>query len=385
MALDTGGDGNDNGKDSSDGISNDSSDNGSQTAGGSAGGLDGGSPSGGADGDSGNGGGVDSGGSELSGNTEPSEGSETVGNGSGTDIGKNGTESAEAQETENGSVEDEQEEDNEEDSEQDGKENKGFTLTDEKVDSSSIKDIGQKAHNTAYSFGARQSVERGEELTEKSNQECKNINVGKMEREGVLGTHNPETHEITVSDEISQKDAMHTSVHEKVHETSYQSQSLEQTENGKYVKTVQSGIRINETTYDKDSSVLEREVKNRAFNEGITENYTFRAEKEAGLPESELNCYSNARSNAAKIESVVGKDTLAEAYYNGSSTLEQAVNELGKSPNTWSELNRNMDLATYSQDTVTRVEAQRNIDTIINTMNNTKLEMEAAKENEDNS
>lgn len=139
----------------------------------------------------------------------------------------------------------------------------------------------------------------------------------------------------------------HVVTHEATHDLSFHYESVEagidNRENTVCITKEYKGLRCDETVSQVDGP--ERQVFKRGYglNEGVTEAYTVRELTKRGeaVP---IKAYSSQHRWALKLESLVGADTLADAFYRGRlGELQQKVNELGKNNNCWDLLSNKID------------------------------------------
>lgn len=263
-------------------------------------------------------------------------------------------------------------------------------LTDNAVTNETFAPIAQQSHEIAFNYAAEHCSDRENELTAKANQEVINSSLEKIDSPTLLGYHNIRTGELRCRDDITEKAASHVMIHENMHSASYQSFEISQTDKSLTEMRV-SGIRENTEIRCKETGqVLEQFSKNVGLNEGITEEYSLRAELNNGLESSGVNAYSANRGYAVQLESLVGSEMMNEAYFNGeSSALSNRVNELGKSDSTWNDFNNCLDIVCKSGRNMTeeqlaeKAEAQERLDSIIEKMNISKIEEESKNEYKD--
>ena len=93
---------------------------------------------------------------------------------------------------------------------------------------------------------------------------------------------------------------------------------------------------------------------NRGINEGFTELYTMRELESRGEQEAAyaVSAYLESQEWAQRLEEVVGKEKVAEAYFgNGRESLEQEFAKLNQNdPGAWGRFSKNVDIVEYSDD-----------------------------------
>lgn len=259
--------------------------------------------------------------------------------------------------------------------------NERYVSTDRTITSEKFDTIATQSKSLSYEYAAAHCPDRANELSAKANQEVTNARLDKASnfKKDVCGTHSMRTGEIRTSDLLTEKATEHTLNHEFMHSASYQSK--EYSENDKEsVEKLTSGIRDHVTVVDKtDCTKIEYDT-NRSLNEGLTENYTLRAEKEANF-ESGVSAYSTSRAYASTLESIAGNENVSEAYFNGQrEALEDRCNTLGKDENTWSDINSLLDIITSPQENNSperqqaKKDAQNELENIFETMNRSRME-----------
>ncbi len=259
--------------------------------------------------------------------------------------------------------------------------NERYVSTEQTITSDRFNTIATQSKALSYEYAAKHCPDRANELSAKANQEVTNARLDKASNfeKNAVGAHSITTGEIRTSDVLTEKATEHTLNHEFMHSASYQSK--EHSENEKEAVDKQtSGIRDHVTVVDKDSGTKVEFNTNRSLNEALTESYTLRAEKEANY-ESGIASYSTGRAYAATLESLAGKETVSEAYFNGQrETLEDRCNTLGKDENTWSDINSLLDIITSPRENnnpemqQAKKDAQNELDTIFETMNRSRME-----------
>lgn len=93
---------------------------------------------------------------------------------------------------------------------------------------------------------------------------------------------------------------------------------------------------------------------NRGINEGFTELYTMRELESRGEQEAaySVNAYLESQEWAQRLEEVLGKELVAEAYFgHGRESLEQEFAKLNQNvPEAWALFSQNVDIVEYSDD-----------------------------------
>lgn len=256
-------------------------------------------------------------------------------------------------------------------------------LTDRTVTPDTFEGISQRARSTAFNYAGEHCPDRKGEFESRGRETATNAHLSEMPSENILGYHTTDTNEVYVSDELTEKAAMHTALHEYTHEASYREKTSEYSEKDHTItESRRSGLSIYSHVYSSDTgNLIESESKNVGLNEGITEEYTLRASYQNGIETGGVEAYSTNREYATEIESMVGSDIVSDAYYNGmSDELADRINELGKDENTWSDINRCLDTINeqYTNPTAEQI-AEKNaafeeLNGIIDRMNNTRVE-----------
>lgn len=258
------------------------------------------------------------------------------------------------------------------------------------VTPNSLDTISQISNRNVYEYAARQSQSRGREFSAKALEVRDNAHLEKSSNlpRNAIGTHNINTGEIKVDDALTEKAALHVSNHEYMHESSYSEKSVSETESQKTETKVSGIFEITDVT-DKNTGETSKTEFGRSLNEGITESRTLEMEKEAGI-ETGVSTYSTEREYTAALESIVGKDSINSAYYDGyRETLAERCNELGKNENTWNDINSLMDKISETkgksdrQNQETYAKAVNDLENILDTMNTSRME-EIQNERKDN-
>lgn len=186
---------------------------------------------------------------------------------------------------------------------------------------------------------------------------------------GSFAFHNNQN-SIRVSN-INETQMERTTKHETNHFTSFNREIIVPGEKG-YTVYKTSGVRQSSCFHPTQGQEIPLSSKNRGMNEGITTMYT-NQQLEAIDPAKAAEAarqtgYVHATELAQEIESIVGKDTLAQAYYGGNmAELEGKVNELG-GEKAFENLSRCMDTVTYTTDPAERMSAMREAQDILATM-----------------
>lgn len=143
--------------------------------------------------------------------------------------------------------------------------------------------------------------------------------------------------------EIYMKDLdKHIVEHVSTHETMHLCANRENRVERDGTQVIRSGLR--ETRI---SSFGEVDDRNLAANEGTTELYTMRELQERGETEAAnaISAYSESRMWMQRVESIVGKETLEEAYFgDGGNGLEAQFNYFNEDPHAWREFSKNLDI-----------------------------------------
>lgn len=105
--------------------------------------------------------------------------------------------------------------------------------------------------------------------------------------------------------------------------------------------------------------------KNQGINEGITQMLTLDELVERGDIEAAycIECYPDARFWAVRLEEMVGREKIAEAYYGkGQQGLVDEFNRLNYgNPSAWERFSKDIDILTYSSDKGERELAQTRV------------------------
>lgn len=187
---------------------------------------------------------------------------------------------------------------------------------------------------------------------------------------GSFAFHNNQN-SIRVSN-INETQMERTTKHETNHFTSFNREIIVPGEKG-YTVYKTSGVRQASYFHPAQGREVPISSKNRGLNEGITTMYT-NQQLEAIDPvkateAARQNGYVHATELSQELESIVGKETIAQAYYGGNiAGLEAKVNELG-GEKAFEHLSRCMDTVTYSKDYAERMSAMREAQDILATMN----------------
>lgn len=162
-----------------------------------------------------------------------------------------------------------------------------------------------------------------------------------------------------------------TTKHETNHFTSFNREIIVPGEKG-YTVYNTSGVRQASYFHPSHGREIPVSSKNRGMNEGITTMYT-NQQLEAIDPAKAAEAarqtgYSHATELSQELENIVGKETLAQAYYGGNiGGLENKVNELG-GEKAFADLSRCMDTVTYTTDPAERMHAMREAQDILAAM-----------------
>lgn len=186
---------------------------------------------------------------------------------------------------------------------------------------------------------------------------------------GSFAFHNNQN-SIRVSN-INETQMERTTKHETNHFTSFNREIIVPGEKG-YTVYKTSGVRQASYFHPTQGQEVPISSKNRGLNEGITTMYTnqqLEAIDPAKAAEAaRQNGYAHATELSQELESLVGKDAIAQAYYGGNiAGLEAKVNELG-GEKAFENLSRCMDTVTYSKDYAERMSAMREAQDILATM-----------------
>lgn len=170
---------------------------------------------------------------------------------------------------------------------------------------------------------------------------------------------------------INETQMERTTKHETNHFTSFNREIIVPGEKG-YTVYKTSGVRQASYFHPTQGQEVPVSSKNRGLNEGITTMYT-NQQLEAIDPvkateAARQNGYAHATELSQELESLVGKEAIAQAYYGGNiAGLEAKVNELG-GEKAFENLSRCMDTVTYSKDYAERMSAMREAQDILATM-----------------
>ena len=186
---------------------------------------------------------------------------------------------------------------------------------------------------------------------------------------GSFAFHNNQN-SIRVSN-INETQMERTTKHETNHFTSFNREIIVPGEKG-YTVYKTSGVRQASYFHPTRGQEVPISSKNRGLNEGITTMYTnqqLEAIDPAKATEAaRQNGYAHATELSQELESIVGKEAIAQAYYGGNiASLEAKVNELG-GEKAFESLSRCMDTVTYSKDYAERMSAMREAQDILATM-----------------
>ena len=170
---------------------------------------------------------------------------------------------------------------------------------------------------------------------------------------------------------INETQIERTTKHETNHFCSFNREILVPGEKG-YTVHKTSGVRQASYFHPSQGREVHISSKNRGMNEGITTMYTnqqLEAMDPAKAAEAaRQNGYAHATELSQELESIVGKEAIAQAYYGGNiAGLEAKVNELG-GEKAFENLSRCMDTVTYSKDYAERMSAMREAQDILATM-----------------
>lgn len=186
---------------------------------------------------------------------------------------------------------------------------------------------------------------------------------------GSFAFHNNQN-SIRVSN-INETQMERTTKHETNHFASFNREIIVPGEKG-YTVYKTSGVRQASYFHPTQGQEVPLSSKNRGLNEGITTMYTnqqLEAIDPAKAAEAaRQNGYAHATEISQELESIVGKESIAQAYYGGNiAGLEAQVNELG-GEKAFENLSRCMDTVTYSKDYAERMSAMREAQDILATM-----------------
>lgn len=186
---------------------------------------------------------------------------------------------------------------------------------------------------------------------------------------GSFSFHNNKS-SIRVSN-INETQLERTTKHETNHFASFNREIIVPGEKG-YTVHKTSGVRQSSYFHPSQGQEVPISSKNRGMNEGITTMYT-NQQLEAMDPAKAAEAarqtgYAHATELSQELENIVGKETIAQAYYGGNiSSLESKVNELG-GEKAFENLSRCMDKVTYTTDPSERMSAMREAQDILATM-----------------
>ncbi len=170
---------------------------------------------------------------------------------------------------------------------------------------------------------------------------------------------------------INETQIERTTKHETNHFASFNRDIIVPGEKG-YTVYKTSGVRQSSYFHPSQGQEVPISSKNRGMNEGITTMYT-NQQLEAIDPAKAAEAarqtgYAHATELSQELESIVGKEAIAQAYYGGNmADLEGKVNELG-GEKAFENLSRCMDTVTYSKDYAERMSAMREAQDILATM-----------------
>ena len=170
---------------------------------------------------------------------------------------------------------------------------------------------------------------------------------------------------------INETQMERTTKHETNHFTSFNREIIVPGEKG-YTVYKTSGVRQASYFHPTKGQEVPISNKNRGLNEGITTMYTNQQLEAIDLAKAteaaRQNGYAHATELSQELESLVGKEAIAQAYYGGNiADLEAKVNELG-GEKAFESLSRCMDTVTYSKDYAERMSAMREAQDILATM-----------------
>lgn len=186
---------------------------------------------------------------------------------------------------------------------------------------------------------------------------------------GSFAFHNNQN-SIRVSN-INETQMERTTRHETQHFSSFNREIIVPGEKG-YTVYKTSGVRQASYFHPAQGREIPISSKNRGLNEGITTMYTnqqLEAIDPAKATEAaRQNGYAHATELSQELENLVGRETIAQAYYSGNlAGLNAKVNELG-GEKAFETLSRCMDTVTYSKDYAERMYAMREAQDILATM-----------------
>ena len=262
-----------------------------------------------------------------------------------------------------------------------------------RVTEESFPTVAKNGRIVAVDHAKRSAPERAEELealkTEPLNAKLEPAKENQTGRVQPLGHRSPKTGTVYCRDDVTNRTAEHVTTHEFTHAASYQKTETLETDLQSITAQI-SGIRANVESLNKQTGEVEKSTYNRALNEGITEKATLEAEMEAYgyQPGASLKCYGPNMDYASQLESLVGKETVNDAYYNGNlKSLSSAVNELAQNESAWSSLNKQLDTVCSAVDPKNLTEEQRQaidqakqqLDELFAQMSKTKADLEKQK------
>ncbi len=167
--------------------------------------------------------------------------------------------------------------------------------------------------------------------------------------------------------DISPEITDHVSTHETMHLCA--NREIIVSEDGS--KKIFSGLR--ESTFFKNGVYTDSGM---GVNEGATEMYTLRELKNRGEKEAAFSTtsYPEARMWSERMEKVVGKEKIAEAYFGGRrEELKEEFNRLnGNDPDAWDNYKRDIDIIQFGHDPELIGEANSRINTQFSVMVNNK-------------
>lgn len=170
---------------------------------------------------------------------------------------------------------------------------------------------------------------------------------------------------------INEMQMERTTKHETNHFTSFNREIIVPGEKG-YTVYKTSGVRQSSYFHPTQGPEIPLSSKNRGMNEGITTMYTNQQleaiDPAKGAEAARQTGYAHATELSQELESIVGRETVAQAYYGGNmAALEGKVNALG-GEKAFENLSRCMDTVTYSKDYAERMSAMREAQDILATM-----------------
>ena len=258
------------------------------------------------------------------------------------------------------------------------------------VNAESFEALATQAKNNAVEHAKNNSnAERQAELNV-IRDTPNNARLADNRNSNALGGHSMDTGAIVCRNGLTNAQAAHVAQHEFTHKTSFQGSRVTETESSTINERV-SGIHVlvretskatGETTVKADS--------NRSLNEGFTERETLSTEVETygKVTDCGLKCYTQNMDYASQLESLVGRETVTDAYYNGNlEALSSAVNQLAKDETAWTNLTEKLDTLCVSTEGKTPEElaaienAKIELDTLMARMAENKAQIEAAKQN----